>query len=788
VRLWSRILTALAVLLVLSVIGMVGAWEALRAHYTPQLPSVESLREVNPGAPLRILSADHKLIGEFGAERRIPLRFEQIPKPLVSAFLAAEDDRFFSHPGVDWQGLVRATLVFASTGEKRQGGSTITMQLARGVFLSRERSFDRKFKEIFLALKIEHELSKQQILELYLNRIFLGARAYGVGAAAQVYFGKPISQLSIAQMATLAGLPKAPSRDNPLVNTERARERRDYVLRRMHELGELNAEQFKVALAETLTAQEHGSPVELEAGYVAEMVRNDLLARYGDSAYTVGYEVTTTIDSTRQRAAEQAVRNGIYTYQERHGYDGAEGHVDADTQAALRSPEHNPALTAFLEAQPHIGDLIAAVVVQSGTDQLSAVTATEGLITLPRAAFAWANLAGKHQLKTGDLIHLRHAGDGWRLAHAPEVQAALVAVDPRDGAIQALVGGYDYTLNQFNRITQARRQVGSGFKPYLYTAALAKGYSPASIFLDAPIVFENADFEDEWRPENYSRSFNGPMRLREALAQSRNLVSIRLLQAVGLPYLLDFVPSRFGLPKEQLPENLTTALGTASLTPYEMVRGYSVIANGGFFVEPYFIQSIHKAGSEVFHAAPKVACPSCTDPDSLAIDSAGVSHPQAPRMLDAGVDYLINSMLRDVVTRGTAAQARELGRNDLAGKTGTTNDETDAWFNGFQPTLVSICWTGFDQPRPLGRGEVGGKASLPTWIEFMRTALKGVPQQILPRPNSIVELPINPATGKRVDPGFPGAISEIFLTDHPPPPDDGRIPGQEGGTLTDEIY
>lgn len=781
-RLGSRILVGLAVLFVLALIGLWLAWNGARAYYVPQLPSVESLKDVNPGAPLRILSSDGKLIGEFGAERRIPLKFEQIPKPLVQAFLAAEDDRFYSHPGVDWQGLARATLVLASTGEKRQGGSTITMQLARGVFLSRERSFDRKFKEIFLALKIEHELTKDQILELYLNRIFLGSRAYGVGAAAQVYFGKAVSDLSVGEMATLAGLPKAPSRDNPLASPEHARERRDYVLRRMRDLGLIDGEHYKLALAEPVSSQEHVVPVEVDAGYIAEMVRNEMVQRYGENAYTDGYEVVTTIDSARQLAAQRALRNAIYAYEERHGYDGAEGHVPQEAMRELDHAADSVVLDQVLNAQPRIADLEAAIVVRVEAEQIVFLVRRRGLVTVPKTGYSWANLSGKRALKPGDIAHLRRVGDNWKLSHIPEVQSAFIAVDPRDGAIQALVGGYDFSANKYNRVMQARRLVGSGFKPYLYTAALAKGYTPSSVFLDAPVVFANADYEDDWRPENYSRSFNGPMRLRDALAESRNLVSIRLLQAVGMPFVLDFVPKTFGLPKEQLPDNLTLALGTAALSPWEMARGYSVLANGGWLVEPYFLRSIRRAGSELFKATPAISCGDCVD----GIPPAGAK--LAPRTLDAATDYLITSMMHDVVTRGTAAQVKELGRTDLAGKTGTTNDETDAWFNGFQKTIVGIGWMGYDQPRPLGRGEVGGRATLPMWMEFMRTALKGVPQETLPRPGDIVEVPINPRTGKRVEPGTSGAIPEIFQLDHQPPVDDGRVPGQEGGTLTDEIY
>jgi penicillin-binding protein 1A len=756
----------------------------LRAYYEPQLPPVESLRDIKLGAPLRIFSADGKLIGEFGAERRVPLRYEQIPPQLVHAFVAAEDDRFFSHPGVDVLGLLRASLILASTGEKRQGGSTITMQLARNVFLSSERTFDRKFKEIFLALKMERELSKQQILELYLNRIFLGSRAYGVGAAAAVYFGKDVHDLTLGEMAVLAGLPKAPSRDNPLTSASHARERRDYVLRRMHELGNIDDRSYRLALAEPITAAEHPPAVEVDAGYVAEMVRSEMYDRFGESAYTAGYIVTTTVDSQFQLAAQRALRAAIYDYEERHNYDGAEGHIPPEATAELQHPAASKILASVLEAQAAPADLVAAVVLDRTPDRLRVLARKYGVLELSKANVSWAATNAHHPLEAGDLIHIRRdAHDAWHLAHIPLVQAAFIALNPHDGAIRTLVGGYDFYSGKYNRVIQARRQVGSGFKPFLYSAALAQGYTPSSIFLDAPVVLANADAGDEWRPDNYEGKFDGPMRLRDALAESRNLVSVRLLQAVGIDYTLDFA-SHFGIPKERLPANLTLALGSADLTPMEMARAYTVFANGGFLVDPYLIKSIRRQdGSEVFHADPVVSCPECTE-GTIPPDGAKA----APRVLDAATDYMITSMMHDVVTRGTAAQARQLGRSDLAGKTGTTNDFTDAWFNGFNASLVGIAWTGFDQPASLGRAETGAKAALPIWMDFMRVALKDVPPQILPRPDDVVDVLLNPATGKRVDANFAGAITDLAQKDHLPPEDDGRVPGGDGGTLTDVLY
>jgi len=802
-NLFLRVVLIAAGLLAAGILCAVLGFFGVKAYYEPRLPSVDSLHELKLGIPLRIYSQDGALIGEFGAERRDPLRYEQLPPRLVQAFLAAEDDRFFEHSGVDLQGLLRASLVLATTGEKRQGGSTITMQLARNVFLSPERSFTRKIKEILLALKIERELNKQQILELYLNRIFLGNRAYGVGAAAQVYFGKDVDQLTLGETATLAGLPKAPSRDNPIADARRARDRRDYVLRRMHELHSISDDNYKLALAEPITAHQHVAAVQLEASYVAEMARAEMVAKYGEAAYTDGYSVVTTIDSTRQKAATAALRGGIFAYEERHGYRGPEARLPAELLDQLGSNPPDEAIQAQLEALPQAASLIAGVVLQFSPDRLQVQTKA-GPVELPKSGFDWAKLSDSKPLHRGDIVRLARVDGAWRLAQLPKVEGALIALNPTDGAVQALVGGYDFFLGAYNRVTQARRQPGSGFKPFLYSAALAKGFTPASVFLDAPVVYVNADPDDDWRPGNYEGKFNGPMRLREALAESRNLVSIRVLQAIGLGYAIDFA-TKFGLPKDRLPDDLTLALGSGALTPWEMARGYAVFANGGFLVDPYFIQSIRTGdGKEIFHAQPKLACPSCDTPPDITADAAlpgaapavqpaAPSTPpvaeadRAPRVIDADVDYLITSMMHSVVTKGTGAAVRALGRDDLAGKTGTTNDFTDAWFNGFNPSLLAITWIGYDQPATLGRGEVGARAALPVWMDFMKTALKGVPQFTLPRPPGVVEVPINPANGKLLTADAPDALLEVVQVDHIPPPDDGKsaLGDQPAGT---DIY
>jgi penicillin-binding protein 1A len=755
-----------------------------------QLPSVESLREPNLGAPLRIYSSDNKLIGEFGAERRSPLAYEQFPETVLQAFLAAEDDKFFEHGGVDYTGLVRAALKLAATGEKRQGGSTITMQLARNVFLSPERSYERKIREILLARKIERELPKKRILEIYLNRIFLGTRAYGVAAAAYVYFGKSLDELTVSETAVLAGLPKAPSQLNPLTNPRRATERRNYVLRRMRELRYINESTYQTALAEPVQAQEHAPQVDVEAAYVGEMVRAEMVQKYGDEAYTAGYRVVTTIDSARQQLANAALRNGLLDYEERHGYPGPETHLDADMLAGLDRVginQHEAAMK-LLRSRPVYPMLPAALVLAVTPDQLKVYSHEWGLGVIDAKGFAWAGK--KLKLAVGDVVRIRRLpgkdGERLRLSQLPSVQGAFVAADPRDGAIQALVGGYDFFAGKFNRATQARRQAGSGFKPFLYASALAKGYTPASVFMDAPIVFDDPGMESTWRPSNYDNDYKGPMRLREALVQSRNLVSIHVLQAVGMGYALNYAQN-FGLDKKRLPRDLTLSLGSASLTPLEVLRGYSTIANGGFLIEPYFIQKISDAhGQVLFEAKPVKACPEC--PPEITVDDPTAQ--LARRTLDPQTVYMLTSMMHDVTVRGTAAAVNALGRKDLAGKTGTSNDETDAWFNGFQPTLVATAWVGYDQPTPLGKGEVGGRAALPVWMDFMRGALKGVPDMTPQPPPGMTTVALNPVNGKLALEGADKVIYEVLPLDRLPPQDDGLTPGQdsEAGAAAQELY
>ncbi len=746
--------------LVLAVVAM--GWLALTSAtlvFAPFLPDAAELQRVQLNVPLRIYTRDGVMIGEFGSERRAPLDFEALPKPLIEAFLAAEDDRFFEHPGFDYRGLLRAALNLAVTGEKTQGGSTITMQLARNFFLGSERTYTRKLKEILLATKIERELSKEKILELYLNKIYLGNHAYGVGAAAQIYYGREVHDLSLGQIAMIAGLPKAPSRFNPVVDPPRARLRRDYVLRRMYDLDYINKEELELALQEPIRVQIRlRGPIIVEADYVAEMVRAEMVSRFGERSYTDGFSVTTTITSERQQAANRALRLALLDYEKRHGFRGPEGHLDLDDYKA------EGALDEALAGRRVVAGLLPAVVLQGG-DSVKLHVRDRGTVLLGSAGYAWAGPGTGRRLKPGDIIRVT-AGDKedevpWRLSQWPRVQGALVALDPRDGSLEALVGGFDFHTSKFNRAIQALRQPGSAFKPLVYAAALEKGFTPASIINDAPVVFDAPGMSSEWRPENYSGKFYGPTRLREALTHSRNLVTIRLLMAIGAPYGHDFV-LRFGLPAERVPRDLSMSLGTATVTPLELTRAYAVFANGGSLVQPYYIEEIKAAdGKLLFKAEPKIACVNCEESP-------------LPRVASPQTIYLMNSMLRDVIERGTATAAKSLNRTDLAGKTGTTNDVNDAWFSGYNAELVASCWVGFDQLQSLGAKETGGRAALPMWIHFMRDALKDSPPAELPRPEGLVTVRINRDSGLQASSTSGDAIFETFPED--------RVPGMGAGS------
>lgn len=777
-------LISIGILLALAV----SAWIII--YVVPTLPPTESLREVQMQVPLRIYSADGKLMAEYGEKRREPLGYREIPKQLILAFLAAEDDRFFKHPGVDYQGLLRAAVQLALTGRRAQGGSTITMQLVKNVFLSPEKTYSRKLTEVLLALRINRELPKEQILELYLNKIFLGYRAYGVAAAAQVYYGKPVAELDLAQMATLASLPKAPSRINPIANPERSLLRRNYVLRRMHELGWINEQNYNQALAAPETASFHGVAVELDAPYVAEMVRTEAFERFGQDAYERGMSIATTLDSDLQIMAEQVVRDHLQDYEKRHGYRGPEKHLGNPGKDRNKDALH-------LASIPVVADLVPALVL--AVEDRSALIHIKGVgqTLLEWSGMSWARpyinenkrgpapKSAKGILAPGDLIRVRHPSKPpqdkktklpeWELAQIPLVQGALVALDPKDGAIKAMVGGYDFEKSKFNLASQARRQTGSTFKTIIYSAALDAGYSPATLVNDAPVMFETDHGPlSEWRPENYGGKFSGPTRLRVALAKSLNMVSIRLMQDVGLKAVLEQA-ERFGFDSKGIPHNFTLALGTAEASPLEMARAYAVLANGGFLVQPYLIARVDEpTKGNIYQAEPSIACPECEEDPGLAPPN-GL---KAARTLSPQNAFLMNSILQDVIRAGTASDAKKLGRTDLAGKTGTTNQQKDAWFSGFHPDLVAITWLGFNDNRPLGKDETGGKAALPIWIDFMAKALKDMPTRELVVPADIERQRIDPATGRPAPKNMRKAIDEYVWVNAPTRQEESEASGQ----------
>jgi penicillin-binding protein 1A len=799
----------------------------LYLYLEPDLPSVEGLSDIQLQVPLRVYSSDGSLMAEYGEKRRTPKAINDIPEKLRQAFLAAEDDRFYEHPGVDYQGILRAVIHLMKTGERGQGGSTITMQLARNFYLSREKTFARKFNEIFLALKIEQQLEKDSILELYLNKIYLGNRAYGVSAASRVYYGKEMEELNLAQIAMIAGLPKAPSRYNPIINPDRAVIRRNYVLNRMTALGFVSEADARWAKAQPATAGLHDSPIEISAYYVAEMVRSEISRQFGEEAYNKGLRVYTTIDKKLQMAANNSVQHGLLAYDERHGYRGAEQHIELnpvaeeaeesvaeiDAGATAGQIEKSPQ-DRLLDNIPSHGNLLPAVVIEVGEQDARLYLRGGRLIHLDWNAMLWAkpyidvNTQGavpekaEDVVKVGDLVRIYRDIEGkWRLGQVPEVQGALTSVSPSDGAIRALVGGFAFHQSKFNRATQARRQAGSSFKPFIYSAALAKKYTAASIINDAPVVFHDPALEGTWRPENYSGKFYGPTRLRVALFKSRNLVSIRLLRAIGIAYAKRFA-AKFGFDTGRLPHDLSLSLGSGELSPLELSGGFSVFANGGYRIKPYFIQRIEDLdGKILFEADPEVSCASCLlksrggmplpgmesaltvgaegnnlnaleggDLINEESDASAAGLPkQAERALDERIVFIMNTILQDVIKRGTGRRARALGRSDLHGKTGTTNDQKDAWFNGFNRSLVATAWVGFDQQtRSLGNYETGSKAALPMWIEFMRTALQGVPEEVMPTPEDIVSVKINSETGELASAKDKNAIFEIFRTELSP--------------------
>jgi penicillin-binding protein 1A len=826
-----KLLKSLAILSVLGAGGFLVVASCLYLYLSPKLPSVEELKEIELQIPLRIHSQDLKVIAEFGEKKRSPVSFDEIPQPMIDAFLAAEDDSFFEHRGIVISGLARATMELITTGSIRSGGSTITMQVARNFFLSKRQEFTRKFNEILLSFRIEEELSKQEILSLYTNKIYFGKRAYGVGAAAQVYYGKTLDQLTLAEIATIAGLPKAPSRYNPLANAERSLERRNWILGRMLGLGNIDQEQYNQAIAEVDSASYHGSISELDAAYAAEMVRQEVVEKFGLKAYTEGYTAITTLDSKLQSAGVKALQAGIMAYDQRHGYRGTE-------QAAVAEEEWEQTL----RDAPIYGGLEPAIITDVAEDHLLLLT-RDGLSVPLNWADGLKNLrlyktvnartapiiSAAELFSRGDLIRIqRHADNRVSLAQLPVAQAAMVALAPENGGIRAIVGGFDYRQSRFNRITQATRQPGSNFKPFIYTTALKNGFTPASIINDAPVVFDDNKLEETWRPENDGGKFYGPTRLREALYRSRNLVSIRLLRRMGIDRTLESLQT-FGFDTSEMPLDLSLALGSYALTPLEIARGYAVFANGGYLIKPHILDKvIDRDGNVIYQSNPETVCDPCgtdaivtNEAESQNIDlqleellnnlaeesllqdeqdsweaiaqalqnSKKAETIPARQVIDKQTVFLIDSMLKDVILRGTGTKAKTLKRSDLAGKTGTTNGPRDAWFSGYSPHLVATAWVGFDDNSMLGRNEYGGSSALPIWIEFMGAALADKPQIQRPQPNGIVMVKIDAKTGKRVAPNQTG-IFEFFKTENVPAlPDPGSLKGPDNQSpLPEDLF
>jgi len=731
--------------------ALVLAFAALVAY--PTLPSLEALTDYRPKIPLRVYSSDGVLLGEFGQERRALVQIEQVPRVLSQAILAAEDERFYQHGGVDYVGVLRAAYSNFVSGGARQGASTITMQVARNFFLTKEKTLTRKFNEALLAFKIEHSLSKDKILEIYINQIYLGQRAYGFASAAQTYFGKNIEQLSLAEAAMLAGLPKAPSRLNPISSTKRAQARQRYVLKRMQDLGFIDAKQSEAAEREPVKVKRQHQEYAVGADFLAEMVRQLIYEQYQEETYTRGFRVFTTVRSQDQELAYQAVRGGVLEYDRRHGYRGPEGFLElkqVNGEALEETIED-----AFQEV-PDSGDLLPAVVLEASPAAVKAYVKGGETIDISGAGLKFARRAlaekgpPQSRIRRGALIRVQKVGkNGWEILQMPQVEAALISMDPRDGALRAAIGGFDFGRSQFNHVVQAWRQPGSSFKPFIYSAALEKGFTASSIINDAPLYFDAQHTGDEaWEPKNYDGKYEGPMRLRTALAKSKNLVSVRILQAIGPQYAQDYV-TRFGFDPTRHPAFLTMALGAGTATPLQMAVAYSVFANGGFRLTPYLIERVEDDSGQLLERAEPVR--------------AGEG---AERVLDPRNAFIMANILQDTVKYGTAVRARALRRTDLAGKTGTTNEYVDAWFAGFTPDLVTVTWIGFDQPKSLGDGETGARAALPIWMDFMRGALKDIPQRDYPAPEGIVAVTINPQTGLR-DP-VDGTV-EYFYAEYAPP-------------------
>lgn len=831
----------------LTLIGTLAVTSAVIGAYyyvEPELPPAETIRRIPLQIPLRIFSRDGRLIEEVGERRRILVSYDDLPQHVVEAFVAAEDRRFFTHPGIDYQGILRAGTRLLRTGEISGGGSTLTQQLARDYFLTREQLFTRKLREAFLAYKIEQEFSKQEIMALFINKMFFGQRAYGVAAAAQVYFGKGLQDINIAEAATLAGVLPAPSQYNPVRSPANAASRRAYVLSRMHDLDFINDSQYEDATGFPIESRLHGTKNELSAPYVAEMVRREMLDRFGEATYAAGYKVVTTLDSRLQTGANYALQNGLLAFSRRRGYKGPIGSLDLDQEALTRPFAEWPEEQRLsLQDYSNPGGLAVAVVTGLHQDGSAGIVLQNGLSdSLPWFAIRWAKPFIDREttgpapetvadvLTPGDVVYVMPiTAGGYALAQAPEAQAAVVSLDPLDGAITSLAGGFDFSVSKFNRVTQALRQPGSSFKPFIYSAALEQGNTAATIVLDAPVVINSSELEAVWRPVNYSGRFYGEQRVREAMVRSMNLASVRLLlNNTGIGNAVRHL-SPFGFGENALPRNGSLALGGGNASPLDMAQAYATFANGGYAIKPYVIDSISGPDDEILYRAnPQIVCPDCEPGDdepapsvelpSAATDSGGPTgdygegidieiaydsdelagyQMSLQQMADVALSYrpdastapelftdvnladriiteqnafLIRDMMRDVIRRGTGRRALQLGRRDLSGKTGTSNDRRDAWFGGYNGDLVATVWVGYDDDLPLGPGEEGSRTALPVWISFMDIALDGVDEHLLPMPDGIVSVRISKSSGcpaGAADP-FEDVMFEVFREEHVP--------------------
>ena len=820
-----RYLRILIIALGLGLSGVIGAVAAaIGAYYyvEPALPEAETIRDIPLQIPLRIFSRDGLLIEEIGQRRRVLVTFNEVPEHVVNAFIAAEDRRFWVHPGIDYRGILRAVFQLVTTGDVEAGGSTLTQQLARSYFLNLDQTIDRKFKEFSLAVRIEQEFSKEQIMELFLNKMFFGQRAYGVSAAGTVFFNKDLKDLSIAEAATLAGVLPAPSRYNPVRSAQNAERRRGYVLGRMHDLGFINDAEYEEAMATPMESRLYGTDKELEADYVAEMVRAEMLDRYGEATYTAGYQVVTTLDSRLQTAANYALRNGLLEFTRRRGYKGPIARFELTPEILATEFTEWPAEILQTLDQYAPGGLATAIVTAVGEDNSADIVFKNGEPgTMPWSGISWAKPfidressgpapeTAAEVLTAGDIIHVMPTTAGfWALAQLPEAQSAVVSVDPQDAAVTSLAGGFDFATSKFNRVTQAARQPGSSFKPFIYSAALEQGNSLATVVLDAPVVINSSELEAVWRPINYSGRFYGPTRMREALYRSMNLVSVRLLLfETGVGNAVRHI-EKFGFGPAALPRNGSLALGGGSASPLDMAQAYATIANGGFAVKPYVIDAIYgPEGESLYRADPPVVCRACVaeasndytsglyeemsleemadvaltyQPDAAVAPELFASINAAEHVVSEQNLYLIQDAMRDVIQRGTGRRARVLGRNDLSGKTGTSNDRRDAWFGGFQGDMAAIVWVGYDDDLPLGPGEEGSRTALPIWVEFARIALAGVPNNTMPMPEGIVTRLINPVDGCPARAGQSGSIFEVFRV--------GNVPECETSEAPPDIF